>query len=345
MITDLNDRAQAVMRYIVDAYMDTGEPVGSRTISQRLSLSLSAATIRNVMADLEAEGLLYAPHTSAGRLPTQKGMRFYVDGLMEVGDLSEQERHIIDAQCQTAGQPMNSVMERATALLSGLSAAAGIVVAPKTDKPVRQIQFVPLERGKVLTVLVMQDNMVENRVMEVPPDLPLGALTAAANYLNDRLAGRTLNEARTRIERDIRENRAQLDRITLDLVTRGIALAPPPGADGHIFIRGQSKLLQDVRALEDLEKARNLLAALEEQETVARLLEMTHGADGIQIYIGTENRVFEHSGWSMVLSPYRTPENRIIGAIGVIGPVRLNYGRIIPVVDYTAQLMGRLIGG
>jgi heat-inducible transcriptional repressor len=345
MINELNDRAQSILRLIVDSYMETGEPVGSRTISRFDGMDLSPATIRNVMADLEAGGLLFAPHTSAGRLPTQRGLRLYVDGLMEVGDLSDQDRRSIETQCSTAGESMNQVLERATSVLAGLSAAAGLVVAPKTDKPVRQIQFLQLEPGKVLVVLVMQDNMVENRVMEVPPGLPAAALVAASNYLNDRLAGKTLFEARHEINSEIAQNRTQLDRITTDLVQRGLALAPQAGADGHIIIRGQSKLLQDVRALEDLEKARQLLAVLEEQETAGRLLEAAHGGEGIQIFIGTENRVFEHSGWSMVISPYRTPENRIIGAIGVIGPSRLNYGRIIPVVDYTARVMSRLIGG
>jgi heat-inducible transcriptional repressor len=345
MISELNERAQTILRFIVDSYMETGEPVGSRTISRTTGLDLSPASIRNVMSDLEAEGLLFAPHTSAGRLPTQRGLRLYVDGLMQIGDLSEHDRCNIEAQCQTAGETMNQVLERATSVLAGLSAAAGLVVAPKTDKPVRQIQFLQLEPSKVLVVLVMQDNMVENRVMDVPPDLPASALVAASNYLNDRLAGRTLFDARHEISKEIDGNRSQLDRLTADMVRRGLALAPAAGTDGHIIIRGQSKLLQDVRALEDIEKARQLLAVLEEQQTAARLLEAAQGADGIQIFIGTENRVFEHSGWSMVISPYRTPENRIIGAIGVIGPSRLNYGRIIPVVDYTARVMGRLIGG
>ena len=349
MINELNARAQAVLRLIVDSYMETGEPIGSRTLSRALELNsqlnLSPATIRNVMADLEAEGLLFAPHTSAGRLPTQRGLRLYVDGLMQIGDLSEQERRNIERECSSTGESMTQVLERASATLAGLSAAAGFVVVPKTDKPLRQVQFMQLDPGRVLVILVMQDNMVENRVMEVPPDLPAGALIAASNYLNMHLAGQTFGGARAAIEREIAENRSRLDRITADLVTRGLALAPHPAADGHIIIRGQSKLLQDVRAVEDIEKARQLMAALEEQETAARVLEAATGADGIQIFIGTENRVFEHSGWSMVISPYRTPENRIIGAIGVIGPARLNYGRIIPVVDYTAQVVGRLMGG
>lgn len=344
MITELSDRAQGVLRFIIDSYMKSGDPVGSRTIARGVGLSLSAATIRNVMADLEEAGLLYAPHTSAGRLPTQQGLRFYVDGLMEIGDLSAEERRAIEAQCEGSGQTITQVMERATSILSGLSSAASLVIAPKTDKPLKQIQFTLLERGRALVILVMQDGMIENRVMEVSADVTPSTLTTAANYLNARLAGKTLAQTQRDIFREIEENRAQIDILTADLVKRGLALTPQGPLDGHIIIRGQSKLLQDVRAVEDIEKARQLFAALEERETVSRLLDAAQGGDGIQIFIGTENRMFSHSGWSMVISPYKTPENRIIGAIGVIGPARLNYGRVIPVVDYTAQVIGKLIG-
>lgn len=345
MISKLNQRSREIFRVIVDSYMQSGDPVGSRTIARLAGLNLSPATIRNVMADLEDAGLLYAPHTSAGRLPTQQGLRLYVDGLMEIGDLGAAERAEIEARCQAAGQSLPRMMEQASAMLAGLSAAAGLVVAPKTDKPVKQIQFVQLDPRRLLIVLVTIDGMVENRVMEAPADATPATLTAAANFLNTRLAGRTLAAARKEIETEIGQNRAQLDALTAALVRRGLALEPPVAAEGHIIVRGQSHLLEDVRAIEDLERARHLLAALEEQEMMARLLDSTQGAEGIQIYIGAENSVFEHSGWSMVISPYRTAENRIIGAIGVIGPTRLNYGRIIPIVDYTSKVMGRLLGG
>lgn len=345
MITELNDRSRAIFRTIVDSYMQSGEPIGSRTIARLAGLNLSPATIRNVMSDLESAGLLFAPHTSAGRLPTQQGLRLYIDGLMEIGDLAAEERAEIETRCKSAGQSLPRMMEQASSMLAGLSAAAGLVVAPKTDKPIKQIQFLPLEPGKVLVVLVLHDGMVENRVMDVAADTSQSALIAAANFLNTRLSGKTIAAARTEIEDDINTNRAQLDAITAALVRKGLALDPHGATEGHIIVRGQSRLLEDVRALEDLERARQLLAALEEQETMARLLEATQGAQGIQIYIGAENSVFEHSGWSMVISPYKTAENRIIGAIGVIGPTRLNYSRIIHIVDYTSQVMGRILGG
>jgi heat-inducible transcriptional repressor len=344
MIPELNDRSRQIFRTIVDSYLSGGDPVGSRTIAQHAGLNLSAATIRNVMADLEDAGLLYAPHTSAGRLPTSQGLRLYIDGLMEIGNLSEEDRHQIETQCRGANQPMTQIMERAGTLLAGLSAGAGVVIAPKTDKPIRHIQFVQLDEGRVLVVLVMQDGMIENRVMMVDCDTPASTLIAASNYLNERLSGRTMDSVRHQIIEEIRQKRTQLDSITSALVQQGLALPPGDGPQAHIIIRGQSRLLQDVKALEDIDRARLLFAALEEQETIARLLDATSDAEGIQIFLGTESRTFQHEGWSMVMSPYRSGEGQLIGAIGVIGPTRINYGRIIPIVDYTSKVMGKLLG-
>ena len=343
MITELNERAEAVLRYIVDTYMESGEPVGSRTISKGLGLNLSAATIRNVMADLENEGLLFAPHTSAGRMPTQQGLRFYVDGLMEIGSLTSDERQNIKSQCLAAGHSMETLFDQASKTLSGLSSAAGLVVAPKTDKPLKQIQFVKLDNRRVLIVMVAQSGLVENRVMEVDQDVSESNLSAAANYLNAKLEGKTLNQTKKLVAADILGQQAQLDRITADLVQRGIALTSPENTPGHLIVRGQTELLKDVKAIEDLEKAQALLAVLEEQETMARLLDSVEDADGVQIYIGTENRMFEHSGWSMVISPYKGQENQIIGAIGVIGPTRLNYSRVIPLLDYTSKVIEKIM--
>lgn len=345
MIDELNERARAVLRLVVDSYMETGEPVGSRTLSRSSGLDLSPATIRNVMADLEEGGLLFAPHTSAGRLPTQRGMRLYIDGLMEIGRLNDEEQRAIEAQFGDTEQSVASLLGRASSLLSGLSAAAGLVVAPKTDKPVKSIQFVRIEQRRVLVVLVLDDHSVENRVMECDADITPSSLEMAANYLNERLSGKSLAQMRDSILHEIGGNRSRLDALSADLVRRGIAVPSTSGAiEGHIVIRGQAKLLQDVRALEDIARARDLLAALEEQETAARLLDAVQDAEGAQIFIGTENRMFGQAGWSMVIAPYCTPEKSIIGAIGVIGPVRLNYGRIIPLVDYTAQVVGRMMG-
>jgi len=344
MIPELNDRSRQIFRLIVDTYLNGGDPVGSRTVSRHLDLGLSPATIRNVMADLEDAGLLYAPHTSAGRLPTPQGLRFYIHGLMEIGNLTADERTQIEARCRGAGLSVPRMLEQAGTVLAGLSAGAGIVIAPKTEKPVRHVQFVQLDEGRVLVVLVTQDGMVENRVMNVDGDVPPHALVNAGNYLNARLAGRTIAQAGQDITDEIRANRARLDAITAGLVRQGLALPQDSAPEGHIIIRGQSRLLEDVRALEDLERARHLFAALEEQETISRLLDATHEAQGIQIFIGTESPTFQHAGWSMVMSPTRDGEGRLIGAVGVIGPTRINYGRIIPIVDYTSKIMGRLLG-
>ena len=343
MIRELNRRTEEILRQIVDLYMETGEPVASRTLSKK-SGQLSPASIRNVMADLEAEGLLYAPHTSAGRIPTQEGLRFYVDGLMQVGSLTEDDRSTIEARCRAEGRSVNQVFEQASSLLSGLSAAAGLVVAPRMDKPLRHIQFLQLDPSRILVVLVTDDGMVENRIIESEGVLPESALHSAANYLNARLGGKTISAAKADIFREMEERRTQLDALSADLVRRGIAVAPPQDAGGHIIIHGRSRLLDDIRAIEDLEKARGLLTLLEEQETMAGFLEAAEKAEGVQVYIGKENRIFEHSGLSMIIAPCRTAEQRMIGAIGVIGPSRLNYGRIIPIVDYTSQVMQRILG-
>jgi heat-inducible transcriptional repressor len=344
MITELNERSRKIFQYIVDAYLTTGAPVGSKIISEQLGLNLSSATIRNVMAELEETGLLCAPHTSAGRMPTQTGLRLYVDGLMEIGDVSKEERKQIEAACSANGHSMKKVMEEAGSLLSGLSAGAGLVFAPKTDKPLHQIQFVQLDLKRVLAVLVMKDGMVENRIIETSNDLPASALVMASNYLNEKIAGKTIEQAHKDIKAEIAENKAMLDKITIDLVEKGLALAPDGELDGHMIIRGQSRLLQDLTALEELEKARALFEALEEKETLSKLLSTTQTAKGVQIYIGTENKVFDHAGWSMILSPYQNKDSKIIGAIGVIGPTRLNYGRIIPIVDYTSKVMTKIMG-
>lgn len=346
MITELNERSRQIFRFIVDSWMDTGQPVGSGTISRESGLHLSPASIRNTMAELEERGLLYAPHISAGRLPTEHGLQLYVDGLMERGTLTTEERSAIECSCAASGQTLNEILDKATGLLSGLSACASLVVAPKTNAALKQIQFIPLDRRKILTVLVMENGLIENRVMECPVPVPETSLIAAANYLNHKMAGKTLAEAQTEISQDIRENKTKLDRITNDLVARGIALpASGPGAyaENHIIIHGKSRLLEDIRAIEDMERARTLLGYLDEQKNILSLLDTIGDAEGVQIFIGARNKIFDQSGWSMIVSPYRSEDKKIIGAIGVIGPTRLNYDRIIPMVDYTSQIVGRIL--
>jgi heat-inducible transcriptional repressor len=344
LVTELSERSREVFRQIVEAYVETGEPVGSRTLSRRLSVALSPATIRNVMADLEDAGLLFAPHTSAGRLPTDAGMRLFVSGLLEVGKLAELEQARIDTQCRAAGKSLEQALEEAITTLSGLSRCAGLVLAPKTQRSLKHIEFVHLGPGRALVVLVTEDGVVENRILEVPQGVPPSALVEASNYLNARLAGRTLEEAREAVLAELKEQRTQLDELSRRVVATGLATWAGGDSQGALIVRGQSHLLEDVTAVEDLERIRALFDALETREQLLRLLELTNRAEGVQIFIGSENELFGLSGCSMIVAPYRDSREQIVGAIGVIGPTRINYARIIPLVDYTAKMIGRLIG-
>jgi heat-inducible transcriptional repressor len=343
MFPDLDRRSREILKLVVDAYMETGEPVGSKFLAGRLGGNLSPATIRHVMAELEETGLLHAPHVSAGRVPTSAGLRLFIDGILEVGDLGRAEKSSLEAQCAASGKNVPDMLAKATDALAGLSACAGLVLAPKFDAPLRQIEFVALAPGQVLVVLVTEDGMIENRVIEAPPGLAPASLTMAANYLNRRLAGRKLSEAQREIEADINQRRAELDELTSKLVQSGLAVWAGQQGSGQLLVRGQARLLEDVTALEDLEKIRRLFDALETEEATAKLLEAAGRAEGVQIFIGAENPLFAHAGCSVIVSPYMNGRAQTIGAIGVIGPLRMNYARIIPMVDYTAKLVGRLL--
>lgn len=344
IVSELNERSREIFREIVEEFVTTGEPIGSRTLSRRLATPLSPATIRNVMSDLEEFGLLYAPHTSAGRLPTESGLRLFVDGLLEIGELSHDEQQTIESQCAAQGKSVTEALEDATAALSGLAGCAGVVAAPKTDRPLKHVEFVNLGEGQALVVLVNGDGLVENRIIDVPVGTPPSALVEAGNYLNSRLIGRTLDEARREILNEIANRRAQLDQLTSGLVEAGLATWAGDVSEGSLIVRGQSNLLNDIEALGDLERVRGLFEALERQELLIGLLELTGDADGVQIYIGSENTLFSHTGCTMVVAPFTGSQSKIVGAIGVIGPTRINYARIIPIVDYTAKVVGRLIG-
>jgi heat-inducible transcriptional repressor len=343
-ISELNARSREIFRMIVDGYVLTGEPVGSRTLSRLLTDSLSPATIRNVMADLEEAGLLYAPHTSAGRLPTEAGLRFFVDGLLEVGNLAEAERNSIESLCAAHGRSLPQALEEATMALSGLSHCAGLVVVPKQDRPLKHIEFVPLGPGRALVVMVTEDGLVENRVIEVPLGLPPSALISANNFLNARLVGRTVEEAKAEIESEIASNKAQLDELTSRVVATGLASWSGGDSERALIVRGQANLFDDVTAVADLERLRALFEMLETRETMLRLLDASKRGDGVQIFIGAQSHLFGLAGCSVIIAPYQNSREEIVGAIGVIGPTRINYARIIPMVDYTAKVIGRLIG-
>jgi heat-inducible transcriptional repressor len=340
----LDPRSAAILREIVEQYVETGDPVGSRTLSRRLPLPLSPATIRNVMADLTDAGLLFAPHTSAGRLPTEKGLRLFVDGLLQFGSLSDEERETIVRSLEARGRSLQDTLSDASAMLSGLSSAAGLVLAPKTDGLIKHIEFVALGSGRALVILVGADGQVENRVIETPPGLPPSALVEAGNYLNARLSGLSLEELRRHVTEEMAANRTELDQLSASIVETGLATWTGEGRGGSLIVRGQARLLADVTQIERISTIQMLFDRLETQETMLRLLELAEQSDGVRIFIGSESGLFGVSGVSMVVAPARSETNRIVGAIGVIGPTRLNYGRIIPVVDYTARVIGRLLG-
>lgn len=340
----LNERSREVFRQIVDTFVETGEPVASRAVAARLGTKLSSATIRNVMADLEAAGLLFSPHTSAGRIPTDFGLRLFVDGLLEIGNLSEDERKAIDSHCGAMGRSFDDVLGEAGGVIAELSRGLGLVIAPKSEAGLKHVEFVPLSAGRALVILVTEQGLVENRLIDLPPGLPPSKLVEATNYLNARLRGRTFEEARAIIERELEDNNAEIDELTSRIVSAGLATWSGDGRGDKLIVRGQSRLLDNVSALDDLERVRKLFDALETKKELLRLLDHTQTAEGVQIFIGAENELFGLSGCSVIAAPYTDANHRYVGAIGVIGPTRLDYARIIPVVDYTAKLISRLIG-
>ncbi len=339
-LAELNDRARSIFRQIVDAYLLSGAPVGSRTLSKGGGLGLSPASIRNVMQDLEELGLLAAPHTSAGRLPTELGLRMFVDGMMQAAEVSEDERAALEAGL-APGVAMEDALTRTTAALSGLSQCAGLVLVPAREMIIRQVSFVPLSPQRALVVLVGADGSVENRLLDLPPGVLPGTLEAAANYISTRLAGLTLAEATRRLEQEIDAQRAALDAITQAAVSAGLAVwSADATARPVLIVRGQAQLIEGEM---DLDKVRQLLDDLEDKAELIRLLDMARGADATRIFIGAESRLFSLSGSSVIAAPYRGNDGRVIGVVGVIGPTRLNYARVIPMVDYTARTLSRLV--
>ena len=345
-LAQLNERSREIFRQVVESYLATGEPVGSRNLSRLITMSLSPASVRNVMADLEHLGLIYAPHTSAGRLPTELGLRFFVDALMEIGNLGENDRREMEARVAASGKSVEAVLNEASGMLSGLTRAAGVVLSAKSNVRLKHIEFVRLEPERALVVLVAEDGQVENRILTLPAGLPTSALTEAGNFLNARVAGRTLAEARGELERALEQSRAELDLLTQKIISAGLASwSGGESDDRKLIVRGQAHLLDDLRALEDLERVRLLFDDLEAKRGVIDLLGRAEQAEGVRIFIGSENKLFSLSGSSTIVAPYRDGQGRIVGVVGVIGPTRLNYARIVPMVDYTARIVSKLLAG
>ena len=342
-ITELTDRARAIFRLVVEDYLDSGQPVGSKTLAQRGDLNLSPASIRSVLSDLESLGLLAAPHTSAGRMPTDIGLRLFVDGMMQVAEPTAQERKVIERQLANPG-PIEKALENTSSILSDLSGAAGMVMVPHRDPRLSQVSFVALDATRALLVLVGEDGHVENRVVEMPAGTGPSALAEAANYITARLHGRTLAEAAKAMQAEIASGQSALDQASATLIERGLADWTRDAAQRPVLIvRGQANLL-DEAALTDIERVRSLIDDLENKQSIAQLLDSARDAEAARIFIGAENRLFHLSGSSVIAAPYRDREGRVVGVLGVIGPTRLNYARVVPMVDFTARSLGKLIG-
>ncbi len=346
LFAELNDRSREVFRRVVEGYLENGEPVGSRTLTRDFSEKVSAATIRNVMQDLEFMGLLNSPHVSAGRIPTQSGLRMFVDGLMEVSAPDDTDRQHIEATVTEGEQDVAGILDRVGSALSGVTQSASLVLTPKHEAPIKHIEFVALGADRALVVLVFADGHVENRVFEPPPGLTPSSLREAANFLNAFVEGRTLSDLQTVIQAEIETRRQEIDTLSKSLVDKGLAVWDgDTDQQERLIVRGRANLLDDMAEAEELERIRTLFDDLERKRDIEEFLTLTESGEGVRIFIGSENKLFSLSGSSLVVSPYMNADRKIVGAIGVIGPTRLNYGRIVPIVDYTAQLVGKMLGG
>jgi len=344
ILEELNDRSREVFRRVVEAYLETGAPVGSRTLTRSLDEQVSAATVRNVMQDLEFLGLLDSPHVSSGRVPTQTGLRMFVDGLLEMRSLTAEDRGKIDETLGSNSSDVATALDRVGSALSGLTQGASLVLAPKHEAAIKHIEFVSLSDQQALVVLVFSDGHVENRLFRPPAGQTPSSLREAANFLNAFAQGKTISEFRGAIAHEIAERRREIDTLAHALIESGFAVWENQSeASGRLIVRGRSNLLDEAPETEDLDRIRSLFDDLERKQDIERFLELTEEADGVRIFIGSENKLFSLSGSSLVVSPYMNADRKILGAVGVIGPTRLNYGRIVPIVDYTAQMVGKLM--
>lgn len=342
MLNRLNQRSQDVFMHIIDAFVERGEPVGSQTISA--GMKLSPATIRNVMAELENHGLLYSPHTSAGRLPTELGLRLFVNGLLEVRhDLPVQERMKIEKSFSGQGMSFEQLFDNVTTTISGLSRCAGLVMSPKTEATLKHIEFVSLSHNRVLVILVTEEGMVENRILNLPHGTPPSSLIEATNFINAQLVGKTLSEVKTKILGELESQKHELDELSSKVVQEGLAIWSGNEDKPSLIIRGQANLLNDVKQVEEVERLKTLFDAFDTRQELINILDAAIDAEGVQIFIGSENELFNHTDCSVIVAPYSNDDGCIVGAIGVIGPKRINYSRIIPMVDFTAKLIGRTL--
>ncbi|MCH1412192.1 heat-inducible transcriptional repressor HrcA [Paracoccaceae bacterium] len=344
ILEEMNNRSREVFRRVVEGYLTDGEPVGSRTLSREFSEDISAATIRNVMQDLELLGLLGSPHTSAGRIPTQLGLRMFVDGILEVSEVNNSDRKKIDKIISDETNQVEDILDDISTTLSGVTQGASLVLTPKHEAPIKHVEFLPLSASQALVVLVFADGHVENRLFKPPLGQTPSSMKEAANFLNAIMGGNTLSEAKKLIKNEIDYRRQELDSLAHDLVRSGLALwEDSEERNERLIVKGRANLLNESSQQEDLDRIKNLFDDLERKRDIADFLELTEKGEGVRIFIGSENKLFSLTGSSLVVSPYMNSDRKVIGAVGVIGPTRLNYGRIVPVVDYTAQLVGKMI--
>ncbi len=346
-IASLDSRSREIFRRLVETFLEQGDPVGSRTLSKQMDDPLSPASIRNVMQDLESMGLISAPHTSAGRIPTQHGLRLFLDGFLQIGDIAAQERQAIEAALRDEDRSIEHLLDEASTALSGLSQCASLVIAPTQDAPIDHIEVAPLNDGRAMAIIVTADGNVENRLFQLPPGMTPSAMTTATNFLNAHLRGKTLSESKNAIARTIEQSRAELDTAAQALVESGVAEwgGGDRSGTGNLIVRGLSNLLSDSGTLNEIESVRMLFDDLERKRDLAQLLELAEDGEGVRVFIGAESKLFSHSGSALVISPYMDESRRIVGALGVIGPTRLNYARIMPMVDFTAKMVGKLVSG
>ena len=340
---ELSKRSKQILKGVIESYLETGDPTGSETILKKVGINISSASIRSILVDLQKEGLLYAPHPSAGRLPTDKGMRFFVDGLLEFGRLSKEEQENIKNQCKSSGLAFEEILNKASKTISGLSNCAGIVVAPKFQNTIKHIEFIRLNRHQIISIIASENGLVENRIIETKSNYNDGTLRQVSNYLNSKFSGKTIEEIKINIQKEISDSKSELDTLSAKLVQEGIFEIAPNTENPYIFLHGQSSLLEDEIVSKDLDQIRNLFDDIENKSNFLEILDNTSKGHGVQIFIGSQNFLFKHSGLSMVMAPYKNKEQKIIGAIGVVGPTRINYAKIVPLVDYTSKVIGRIL--
>ena len=340
---ELSDRSKQILKTVVETYLETGSPSGSETILKKGGIDLSSSSIRLILSNLQKEGLLFAPHPSSGRLPTDKGMRLFVDGLLEFGRLTKNEEENIKQQCLSDGSSFQNVLDKASKMISGLSNHAGIVVAPKFQNNIKHIEFIRLNQKQVMTILASTNGQVENRIIEDNGSHSESSLKEISNYVNSKYQNKSIEEIKSSIKIDINNSKGELSILSKNLVQKGILELAPNSENPYIFLHGQSNLLEDEIVSKDLDQIRKLFDEIENKTNFLDILENTDSAKGVQIFIGSQNFLFKHSGLSMVLAPYKDRKQKIIGAIGVVGPTRLNYARIVPLVDYTSKIIGKVL--